>query len=618
MPRTVASASPPEPRTGRRACHPLARLLLLACFCLEAGNELRAASDAPLRSDAQRRDVLRAQGSPCLAAHADDPVSWQPWGAPVLEEARRRDVPVFLSIGYHACHWCHVLHQESFLSPRIAARLNADFVPVKVDREQEPVLDAWMLRYARETRGVAGWPLNIVLTPQGDAFYSMIYAPPSVFEARLAHLARLWREDAPRLTRLAAQARERLSAPFPEARPAPRDNGPALRAALREALLADMDTLQGGFGRGAKFPHAPRLMLLLELFDPQDAPLREALVITLEHMADGALHDAIGGGFFRYTVDPGWQWPHFEKMLYDNAQLARVYLRAGRLFGREDWLAIGRQTLEFMESALQSEGLYISALSALDTLGREGGHYLWDAARLTAALGDQAGAARAVWLWVGDAAVAGELPLPRSFVPRDTSLSSLREKMRAYRERVPAPRDDKRLCAWNGLALSAHAEALRLWPEDTRLRAVGVRLAGALRRDCLGPEGRVWQQAGMPHREGALADRAYVAAGLADWARYSADKAARDAGRAVVSQGWRAFYREGAFRAQESAVLPYLAAWGLPDDDALPSPAAELLRATRQLEQTPPAGLPWPAFPVSPAERIAQGSWVLRITEPTP
>ncbi|MEW6692488.1 MAG: DUF255 domain-containing protein [Pseudomonadota bacterium] len=402
------------------------------------------------------RNALAGTTSPYLAMHADDPVAWQSWSPDTLARARTEGRLILVSSGFFACHWCHVLQQESFRDPAFAALLNAAFLPVKVDREAEPALDAELRRAMQAISGRAGWPLNLVLTPEGDPLYGFVYAPRAELMARLQRLRDLWQAKPDRLRALARSTSEEL-------RPVPAPSSPMppaeARQLLREALLAAADPLAGGFGHGAKFPHAPRLLAALRLIEQQrDDALAGFLATTLEAMAQGGLRDPLGGGFFRYTIDPDWQLPHFEQMLIDQALLARVYLRAGRLFGRPDLGAVGHDLIRvILRDFAHPSGGFVAAISALDAKGVEGGGYLWDDAALTAVLdGPRLEAARR-WTWVGHETWGpGRLPLRPGGETADRQAIAL---LTAARPRPVHPRDEQIPLAANGQLLVTLAEA---------------------------------------------------------------------------------------------------------------------------------------------------------------
>lgn len=427
-------------------------LMMVICLPLQAGD-------------------LADDPSPYLQLHADDPVQWRVWNEATLEEARRLDRPLLLSIGYFTCHYCHVMHRESFVDPGVAQLLNMQFVPVKIDRELEPVLDAWMIEFVRSTRGVAGWPLNVVLTPEGLPFYGMTYAPRDLFMDRMAAVSARWAERPRRIRSMATEAIQALEPPD-------RSVGPLVPedavSALYRAVAAEMDEFEGGLGSQAKFPRTPLLLALARLQAVVPNPqIDQWLQATLDAMARGGLRDGIRGGFFRYTVDPGWTHPHFEKMQYDNALLALLYLEQARRLDEPRYRQLGFDTLDFLIGQMRSaEGLYYSALSALDAEGIEGGDYLWSDDEIRSLLGAET-AKRVLAQWRWDS--LEELPglFPADVEPDDPARMTLAEA----KSRPPA--DRKTLTGWNALVLSALAEAAAQ-PGGERFRAETLALAEQL------------------------------------------------------------------------------------------------------------------------------------------
>lgn len=521
---------------------------------------------------------LRAHPSPYLAMHAEDPVAWREWGPEVLAQARRENRLILVSVGYFACHWCHVMQRESWRDPQVGRLLNAAFIPVKVDREIAAALDARLQLFAERTRGFGGWPLNVFVTPEGYPLFALAYAPRDEFLRIAGALDERWRKEGPRL---AALAREAARGPAASGKPPdwPTD---FLDAARRQA-----DPLRGGFGAGSKFPMVPQLMALLdwELRHP-DAERRQWLLLTLEQMRDGGLRDHVAGGFFRYTVDPDWHEPHFEKMLYDNAQLALLYLRAGRGFARADLSRVGLETLDFMLAELATGGAFAASLSAVDGRGEEGGAYLWQSESLRRLLNAREWrAARRVWGLDGARTfAAGYLPLWRRTPSGEEAgvLAAALGKLRAARSgrlRAAAiPRDGKVLAGWNGLALQALSEA----------SAQGPRYGDAARHLLETLRGRLWDgrrllkgyvndRRGGPRMlsEGELEDYAYLAQGAWRWWERSRDPAARDFALELARAAWRDFSTPGGLSLERGALLAGTAAdaW---EDGYGPAPAAVL------------------------------------------
>ncbi|MCU0292800.1 MAG: thioredoxin domain-containing protein [Thermoanaerobaculaceae bacterium] len=476
---------------------------------------------------------LAKELSPYLRQHAANPVDWLPWGAEALGRARDEDRPIFLSIGYAACHWCHVMERESFEDPATAAVLNAHFVPVKVDREERPDLDAVYMAAVQAITGGGGWPLTVFLTPAGEPFHGGTYFPPErrwgrpSFREVLEAVASAWRERRGEVATSAARLLEHLRQADAAAGPSDPDVALGVRRFL-ERLDRQLDRASGGFGDAPKFPTPSRLFLLLELA-PGSSEARDMLTRTLDGMAAGGMHDWLGGGFHRYSVDAEWLVPHFEKMLVDNALLARLYGQAGLRLGEGRWVEIARRAAGWMVDEMQGpEGGFHSSSDA-DDPGGEGSYFTWTADEIRAALPDtQARLLVTLCALDGPANFEGgrsvlrpSRPLAEAAaaagVPPGQADAALREArsalLAARRRRVGPPIDDKRLAAWNGMAVWALAWLGAALPEP-RLEAAANR-AGRFLLERVAPDGRLqraWRDGQVSGAE-TLEDAAWVAAG---------------------------------------------------------------------------------------------------------
>ena len=445
--------------------------------------------------------------SPYVRMHADDAVEWRLLDADVLEQAQRQNKLVFISSGYFACHWCHVMRDESFNNAQVAALLNRDFIAVKIDRELNPVLDAYLMNFLQRSRGFGGWPLNMFLTPDGYPLYGLVYLPPDDFIALLQRMNNDWKTRGDELQGLARQAFEQTRSESAEQAAMP--DAAVLLDRLLTAVRDQADDFLGGFGEQARFPRPPLLLNLLEAYQLRSDPwLGDFLLLTLNQMASKGLHDVIGGGFFRYTTDPQWQTPHFEKMLYTNAGLVLVYARAYEIFDEPRFLQLAEQIMAFMLRDMRNEQGFISALSALDAQGREGGYYLWTRDQLQDALKP------AQWQRVEQhwqlASLGGGI-LPMGFTPQ-AEWQAIRERLRQRRQPRGLPRDDKILPAWNGYALSALAKVTELTGREDFLqpgRRLFDQFKDALQKDVSR------EQAGLPRRY--LQDQVLLVRGLVDW-----------------------------------------------------------------------------------------------------
>ncbi|GAA3190049.1 MULTISPECIES: thioredoxin domain-containing protein [Streptomyces] len=423
--------------------------------------------------------------SPYLLQHADNPVDWWPWGQAAMAEAARRDVPVFLSVGYSACHWCHVLAEESFEDEATAAFMNEHFVSVKVDREERPDVDAVYMEAVQAATGQGGWPMSVFMTPDGEPFYFGTYFPPEPrhgmpsFRQVLEGVRSAWAERRGEVGEVAGRiAKDLAGRSLAGSLSADAPPGPGDLAAALMALTRDFDAVHGGFGGAPKFPPAMALEFLLRHHARTDSEgAVEMVEATCEAMARGGIHDQLGGGFARYAVDATWTVPHFEKMLYDNALLCRVYAHLWRATGSSTARAVALATADFMVRELRTvQGGFASALDADSEVpsdsedapgsGRhaEGAYYVWTPDQLRAVLGEADGEFAAAYFGVTREGTfeegASVLQLPDGVGPVDAErVRSVRERLLAARERRPRPgRDDKVVASWNGLAVAALAE----------------------------------------------------------------------------------------------------------------------------------------------------------------
>ena len=470
---------------------------------------------------------LRNSTSPYLLQHADNPVDWWPWGDEAFGEASRRDVPVMLSVGYAACHWCHVMAHESFEDPQTAALLNEHVVAVKVDREERPDVDAVYMTATQAMTGQGGWPMTVFMTPAGEPFFCGTYFPRDNFRQLVLNVSRAWRSQrgdvTDRAKQIAAALAENASATAQALRG--RDGDQELRfREVTDAAVAELDrgydAAAGGFGGAPKFPPSMVLEFLLRHHQRTANPVALRMADrTCEAMARGGMYDQLGGGFARYSVDAGWVVPHFEKMLYDNALLARVYLDLWRRTGSELARRVAEETLDWMLRELHTdEGGFAASLDA-DSEGEEGKFYVWRPAELRAILGPEDGefAARAFGVTEAGTFEHGASVLQRRTEPADAArLARVAAALLAARARRVRPaRDDKVVAAWNGLAISAFAEGglllrrpdLIAAARDAAALLAAVHLAGGrlIRTSRDGTAGTT---------AGALEDYACVAAGF--------------------------------------------------------------------------------------------------------
>ena len=462
---------------------------------------------------------LSMERSPYLLQHADNPVDWHPWGAEVFEEAKRTDKPILLSIGYSTCHWCHVMAHESFEDGAVAQAVNADFLPVKVDREERPDVDAVYMAACVAMNGSGGWPLTILLTPDQQPFWAGTYLPKTQLLRLLREAARLWREDragvlAAGETLTAHLRREEQTSP-----------GAPSRELVRQAVSQfahSFDARWGGFGGAPKFPTPNNLIFLLRYARiTGDKHAREMALQTLDAMYRGGLFDHAGGGFSRYSTDRRWLVPHFEKMLYDNALLALAYTEAFQLTRRSLYEHIVRRTLDYVLRELSGfQGGFCCGQDA-DSDGVEGKYYALTPDELAQVLGRSDAERFCEWYGITQAGNFEGKSIPTllgqgSFDRESEGMADLREKVYSYRlNRTALHRDDKVLTAWNGLALAALALA-GLALDEPRYLDAARQTADFLAEKLTDPNGRLlarWRDGDAAH-PGKLDDYAFYAYGL--------------------------------------------------------------------------------------------------------
>jgi uncharacterized protein len=550
--------------TGAISCHALA----LAPCRFATGPAQPVPTGGPSPSDFvprllwfavvnQHTNRLAGETSPYLLQHAHNPVDWYPWGDEAFARARSEDKPIFLSIGYSACHWCHVMERESFEDEAIAALLNRGFVSIKVDREERPAVDSIYMQAVQMMTGHGGWPMSVFLTPDGAPFFGGTYFPPDdrhglpSFGRVLEQLELAWRDRREEVTSSAAEIHRAISESMSIA-PSPSPvTLEGLDAAARQ-IASSYDARYGGFGSAPKFPPAMSLEFLMQVAErTADPQLRSIVTNTLEKMAFGGLFDQVGGGFHRYSTDARWLVPHFEKMLYDNALLARVYVRAWQWTREPLFARTARETLGFVQREMTSPtGGFYSSLDA-DSEGVEGKFYVWSLDEVLGALGERDGRIFAELFdilergnWEGSnipnlprrpAEVAAELGID------ETELTAIANRGRCELfgirdKRVRPGRDEKVLAGWNGWMLAAFAEASLAFDSE-EYREVVRRNAGFI-LDSMFSGGRLlrsWKD-GEAKIEGVLEDYAGVAWGMLQAFEATGERRFLDAARTLAGE----------------------------------------------------------------------------------
>jgi uncharacterized protein YyaL (SSP411 family) len=503
-----------------------------------AGNTAEGEKNIPTATATQKHtNRLINESSPYLLQHAHNPVDWYPWGDDAFERARKKDKPIFLSIGYSTCHWCHVMERESFTNERIAKIMNEHFVSIKVDREHRPDVDEIYMSAVQMMTGSGGWPLSVFLTPEGKPFYGGTYFPPNDmygrpgFERLLLAIADAWKNKREDLINSASRLSESLASPAM----------PTKKMKLSPTMLKDafdrsrniFDTVNGGFGSAPKFPQPTNLSLLLCYWQRTgDAQALQMVEKTLDAMARGGIYDHIGGGFHRYATDARWLVPHFEKMLYDQALLSKVYLQAYQITKKKEYATIAREIFDYvLRDMTDAQGGFYSAEDA-DSEGKEGTFYLWSPKQIASVLDKDQSAIFNAYYGVTK---KGNFEEGKSILNVATSMEQLakmfrrdraaitnvlitsRSKVFVQREkRIRPDRDDKVITAWNGLMISSLAYGGAVLQEEKYTKA--AERAATFILEVLHRQGRLirYYRQGRVIELGFLDDYAFMIAGLLD------------------------------------------------------------------------------------------------------
>lgn len=541
-----------------------------------SSEEIQAPSPEGLRMRANR---LAGALSPYLQQHADDPVDWYPWGEEALEKARREDRPIFLSVGYSACYWCYLMERLVFSDPEIAALMNAWFVNVKVDREERPDLDRIYLIATQLLTGHGGWPNSVFLTPELKPFFAGTYFPPRDedglpgFPRVLRTVHEAWKVRRAEVLKTAAQVAAAVrELEVGQSAPSLLPDTILVNRALA-AIQGRYDAEHGGFGEPPKFPPCAELEFLLAAPERnRDPRVMEIVRHTLKVMARGGIYDQVGGGFYRYATDADWRWPHFEKMLYTQAQLAHLYLQAYQLTGEEEWRQIAEETFAFVQRELTAaEGGFWAALSA-QSHGQEGAYYRWNREELRVALGREIEAFFQLYaLEPGPADAGGVLYLVASPAEKAAELGieaqvfgqqreAWRSRLLRFRQERPSPLvDDKVIAAWNGLMIAAYTYGYEILGREEYRQAASRAARFALAR-MIAPDGglRRFFREGKAWGQGYLEDYAFSIWGFLSLYRATGEASWRQAAESLVEQMCSRFWDDqggGFFFAEASDEL---------------------------------------------------------------
>lgn len=541
---------------------------------------------------------LKDNPSPYLAMHANDPVQWQSWGPEVLERARHEGKLVYLSIGYFSCHWCHVMQRESYSDVAIGAFLNKYFIPVKVDRELRPELDRRMIRFVEAVRGQAGWPLNVFITPDGYPVTGFTYLPRDNFYQVLQQLQKEWQARSDEISRVAKQYFEQTESS--ESRSSlvsvSRQNRDKITDFFIAQAMAIADELQGGFGETTKFPSYPQLNALMKLAADDktiDPDVVQFIQLTLDNMASKNLMDHIHDGFFRYSTDPDWQTPHYEKMLYDNAQLASLYLDADSIWPGRGYAQTGLRTLDFMHRfLLDKDGGYNASLSAVDENNQEGGGYLWTKQQLQQALDDKE-YAHLVKIWHLDDIQQASFPAGSlTGIASDTTEPELNRRILQKLGKVTKPRmpvDSKRLASWNALVLGALVKAQAFYPGKQSKRQMDELyqyiIQHFIQRSEQGGLQVVRFSEQVKSAETTLEDYANLAAAIQSYGQLVHNPQAQQLAQQLVRQALAKYFRNGRWFQNNASLIPGDQGDYIIQDGVLQSPSSVLLQTLNAMPQ---------------------------------
>jgi len=538
---------------------------------------------------------LKNHSSPYLAMHGSDPVNWMEWGKPALDKAKKENKLLFVSIGYFACHWCHVMHRESYSNQEIANKLNKNYISVKVDRELNPVLDKRLIEFVQATNGTAGWPLNVFITPDGYPLVGATYMPKEHFSSVLDQLNEKWKKQQFSLaTQAKNMSKTLVSLLEKQELKVTTSNIQKLRSEYVSNALQYADTLQGGFGQQRKFPQIPQLWAMLKLNKiSKNKQADQFIQLTLNQMMRKGLHDDVAGGFYRYTTDPSWEIPHFEKMLYTNAMAPLLFFDAAKQYHNPQYNQVGLETIKFLQDEMRgSANAFITSLSAIDSKGEEGGYYLWQQTELKKVLtAEELKVANLFWnMNRPDEKPAGNLPrqqftieelakkLNLSRASTMVQIKLIRNKLKIHRNKTrQIPRDTKLLAGMNGLTLAAFAKAILVDPKDKTLQTSGQKLSQFLLSLW---DGKKLRRSAANAKQGTLYDYAAVSWGLLKWGIASKNPIIKQMGINIAKATWNRFYINNSWFENIDSLLPKGVQQAHIADSSLISAEALLLEAS--------------------------------------
>lgn len=566
---------------------------------------------SPLAFSKPIKNQLQHHASPYLAMHGSDPVQWQDWNENVVRRALKENKLIYISSGYFSCHWCHVMQRESYKNKAIARILNQFFIPVKIDRELNPALDARLIDFVERTQGQAGWPLNVFITPEGYPLVGMTYLPAKNFSDVLNNLKEQWAADSNYLKDIANQATIQLLAEQKSSstKKLKKYSANSLSQQFLSQAASLRDDMQGGFGEQTKFPAVPQLHVLLNIIRSnilnvsQKKQWTEFLITTLDSMANLGLNDHINGGFFRYTVDPNWQIPHFEKMLYDNTQLAILYFEAAKYLNRTDYTIIAEQTLQFLQTDMTSNvGVIAASLSAVDTQGVEGGYYVFQQGDFRKYLTNkQYNIINKLWKLVSNDALESGYHVIQVKTPQDLAkelntplkeieniIQAVRIKLRSVRAKKNNPIDTKPVAAWLGLSLHAFTLGAQLTEnksyQNTADKLYKFISSSLWKNNTLYRSIQKNKEIITPIGTAGLEDYAFIASGINIYATATKNTLAKAIATNIAEQAWLRFYKKDGWYLAEKPLIKYTAGKPVIEESPLPSPSATLIRVSLKLQ----------------------------------
>lgn len=518
-----------------------------------------------LFSTSTQANHLQAALSPYLQMHAQDPVDWHPFNAETLAKARQQNRPILISSGYFSCHWCHVMQQENYHNPDIAKLMNQTFINIKIDRELDNELDNYLIQFSRQLTGVTGWPLHVLLTPQGWSFYAFGYVPPQALQKRLIKIHELWQANPQEILKLAEQALPQS----PSQTSKPIHPNLALERLLQQVQEAK-DDLSGGLSGSNKFPNLPLLLTLIQ--HDLNPELEAWLQLTLDQMSQTHLMDVVNGGFFRYTIDPEWQTPHYEKMLYTQAMAIELYSLAAQKYNNPKHLKTAQLTWDYVKNHLWNtrSQLYLGSQSALDLQGQEGGDYQYSIQALKARLSSEE-FEQVSHTWQ----LNKPAPQPLGWIaePTPSLWLSIRSKLQVDPKKIPV--DHKALLGWNGLLLSGISQLYAVSPNKELLKD-GQQLSNQLYillNQKTPPKALASNQQSIG--EAQLEDWAYTLQGLQNWQIQTANPSdkPRDLSH-LKARALKRFYQDSTWHPTLSPPLPAMTPPAIIADQATPSAVA--------------------------------------------